>query len=143
MSQNLPTPIPIGSPHVANPPTFEPWTPGAGCKLRSDQRDYARRKLQCELWLIDAGAAAVFRCKTEDISDAGLLARAPVGYGIAVGQRYELRIAPDLTTPVKTAHMAPSLGYGTVTRTKLHVGDGGEDVVRFAVRFDVPQLLPV
>src|SRR5262245_43434453 len=79
--RELPTPIPIGSPHVATPPTFDRWGLGPWRAQRTDRRDYTRRMLACDLWLLDLSGQSVLRCKTDDISDAGLHATAPIGFG--------------------------------------------------------------
>ena len=143
MSSELPTPIPVGSPHVAKPPMFDRWGLGPGHADRRDQREYARRHVRCDLWLIDGASQAVLRCKTNDIADAGLHATAPIGFGLAVGQRFEARIAAAQTTGAMSAHLAASLGYATVIRTEIRVGDDKPDRVGCALRFDVPQLIPV
>jgi hypothetical protein len=143
MPANLPTPIPVGSPLPATPPAFDRWGIHPSRAARLDKRDYSRRKLSCDLWLIHAPSQCVFRCKTDDISDAGLHATAPIGYGLAVGQRYELRIAQLEHARAMSAPLARSLGYATVVRTEMHVHGDRLDRVGFAVRFDVPQLLPL
>jgi len=112
---------------------------------RLEQRDYARRSLACDVWLIDSHTRSVLRCKTEDICDAGLHATAPIGFGLAVGQRYEVRMAKtDGETPRGIpGSLGKSLGYATVIRTEMHVEGGRQDRVGFALRFDAPQLLPI
>ncbi len=141
MAVNLPLPIPVGSPHLAEPPIFERW--GLNKVRRLDKRDYSRRSLARDLWLIDNHAQSVLRCRTDDISDAGLHASAPIGFGLAIGQRYELRIARGELTRALPGHFGKSLGYATVIRTEMHIDDGRSDRVGFAVRFDVPQLIDV
>jgi len=143
MSPRLPTPIPVGTPRATSPPTFEPWRWGSGRTNRRERRDYARRQLACDLWLIDLESQSVLRCKTDDISDAGLCASAPIGFGLAVGQRYEVRIAPTPNAAPTSPHVASSLGYGTILRSGIEVLKDRSDRVGFAVRFDVPQLLPL
>ena len=143
MSTKLPTPIPVGSPHVTHPPQFDRWGLGPGRVGRKDLRDYARRKLACEVWIVDPTSQSVLRCKTNNISDAGLHATAPIGYGLAVAQRFEVRITGEATARTVSAHLAKSLGYATVIRTEILVSNDKPDRVGFAVRFDVPQLIPV
>lgn len=139
-SNNLPTPIPIGSPHIAKPPLFDRW--GLG-RNRTDRRDFTRRPITCDVWLLDLAGRSVLRCKTEDVSDAGLRATAPVGFGLAVGQRYQVRIANAEDAALVSEHLGASLGYGTVIRTAVKIVSRDQDRIGFAVRFDVPQLLPV
>jgi len=143
MPPGLPTPIAVGTPRAASPPTFEPWRWGSTRSNRRERRDYARRRVACDLWLIDLESQSVLRCKTDDISDAGLCASAPIGFGLAVGQRYEVRISSSSNAPPTSPHVAASLGYGTILRSGIEVLKDRQDRVGFAVRFDVPQLLPL
>ncbi|HWL92258.1 MAG TPA: hypothetical protein VNT79_01885 [Phycisphaerae bacterium] len=138
-----PTPIPLGSPYLKSPPMLDRKGVIADGKLPRDQRNYTRRDLDCNLWLIDSGAQSVVRCKTDDISDAGVFASAPVGYGLGVGQRYEVRIASAADFISSSPHQAPSLGYGTVIRLEVDLTKGESHRVGFAIRFDVPQLIPI
>lgn len=143
MTPNPPTPIPIGSPHLGKPPMFDRWGLLPGRLDRREQRSYSRRRLQLDLWLIDVGSQTVVRCKTDDVSDAGLHATSPIGYGLAIGQRFEARVANTGMIQQSSPQLAPSLGYATVVRLEMHAADREPHRVGFAIRFDVPQLLPV
>ncbi len=142
MSPNPLTPMPVGSPHVARPPLFDRWglLPGVN---RSEKRAYSRRAAALDVWFIDIAAKTVVRCKTDNICDAGLHATSPVGYGLAVGQRFEVRIANASVSKASSPDLAPSLGYATIVRLEIDVRRDGGHRIGFAVRFDVPQLLPV
>ena len=185
-AREIPMPIPVGAPHLESPPTFDRWGLGNWRANRLDRRDYTRREAVYDLWLIDLAGGSVLRCKTDDISDAGLHATAPIGFGLAIGQRWELRIANTadgrqlavegrrLAEAVRPAAFAPGapgvgtgndnvgpvhgaaspdhgrlgrfgqpLGYGTIIRTEILIVDGRSDRLGIAVRFDVPQLVPV
>lgn len=144
MHLDPPTPIPLGSAHLTVPPFFDRWGIASQRTESLEKRDYERKNTQCELWLIDVGSQSILRCRTDDVSDAGLHASAPVGFGLAVGQRYEIRLSPPSSglRPL-SEQWAKSLGYATVIRTEIRVGDDKPDRVGFAVRFDVPQLLPI
>ncbi len=133
----------VTSPHVAKPPMFDRWGLGPGHADKRDKREYSRRPVACDVWLIDAASQSVLRCKSNDISDAGLRALAPIGFGLAVGQRYEVRIAASDISGAMSAHLATPLGFGTVIRTEIRTGEDRPDRVGCAVRFDVPQLIPV
>ncbi len=143
MLSDPPRPIPLGSPHLGKLPMFDRWDRLPGDLNCRDHRVYTRRKLECDIWLIDLASETVVRCKTDDICDAGLYATSPVGYGLAIGQRYEVRIAGSTDTCRVTPHMAPSLGYATVVRTQMDVEGGDPHRIGFALRFDIPQLIPV
>lgn len=143
MSTNPLTPIPLGSPHIAEPPMFPRFGFGDLDRANQKRRSYSRRKIQCELFLIDRNTDTVLRCRTEDVSDAGLYATAPIGYGIGIGQRYELRIASGDAARASSAEMIPSLGFATVTRLEIDVQRGDSHRVGFSMKFDVPQLIPI
>ncbi len=143
MSSQPPTPIPVGSPHVRQAPMFQPvQTPWSDAD-RQEQRAYTRRSVACDLWLIDTGWQSVVRCKTANVSDAGLYGRSPIGYGLAIGQRYEVRVADTHAAGQIPPDLAPSLGYATVVRTELDVDSQNAHGIGFALRYDVPQLLPI
>ena len=143
MSTNPLTPIPLGSPHIAEPPMFPRFGYSDLDRDKVNKRSYSRRKIRCELFLIDRNTDTVLRCKTEDISDAGLYATAPIGYGLAMGQRYELRIACADSSGGASMEMVPSLGFATVTRLEIDVCRGDAHRVGFSMKFDVPQLIPI
>lgn len=143
MAANLPTPIPVGSPYVKSPPMLDRWGLLSGESLPRDQRNYARHGVECDIWLIDVSSQSVVRCRTTDISDAGVFATAPVGYGLGIGQRYEVRIASTAQYASTSPHQAPSLGYATIIRLEFEHDKSESHRVGFAIRFDVPQLIPV
>jgi hypothetical protein len=97
----------------------------------TDRRFESREPVNCDLWMVDHAGATVLRCRCLDASDSGMRLRAPLGYGVAEGQRYELRSHLPGTTP--------SSGFGlvgrrwaTVIRTQIHVG-AGEDHLEVGV----------
>ena len=143
MSMNPPTPIPLGSPHIAEPPMFPQFgyrdLDAAG---QSNRRRYMRRQVDCEIFLVDRQTNNVLRCRTDDISDAGIRATGPIGYGLAVGQRYEVRIASGRADRIASMEMIPTLGFASVARLEIDVQRGSHRV-GFALKFDVPQLIPV
>lgn len=143
MSMNPPTPIPLGSPHIAEPPMFPRFGFEDLERASRNRRNYVRRDLACEIFLVDRQTNNVLRCRTNDISDAGIRATAPIGYGLGVGQRYEVRIASGDADRVASAEMIPSLGFASVTRLEIDVRQGDGHRVGFALKFDVPQLIPV
>jgi hypothetical protein len=141
MATEIPTPFPIGSPHALTPPRIDRWRVSSS-RSRTDKRDYDRRKIQCDLWMSDIASRSVLRCKTDNISDAGIHASAPIGFGLSVGQRYEVRIADTSALVEGAKSLSSSLGYGTVIRTEIRLGGDRPDRVGFAMRFDAPQLIP-
>lgn len=51
----------------------EPREPVAGC-----------------LWMIDSQSSTILRCRCVEVSQNGMRLRVPAGYGVRVGQRYQL-----------------------------------------------------
>lgn len=107
----------------------------------NELRAHHRRPVRQDLWLTDIFGDTVFRCACTNLSAGGLYGTAPLGYGLAVGQRYELRLAPLNSVPGSLL-IGDSLGYGTIIRTHLRT-EGSEPSVSFALRFDTPQYLPL
>ena len=101
-----------------------------------ERRLETRSPLACDLWMIDHQGATVLRCHCMEVSRAGMRLRVPLGYGVAEGQRYELR------SHLPGAHGAAMLGlvssrWATVVRTQLCLGEQ-EDHVDVGVVLDVP-----
>ena len=89
----------------------------------------------CDLWMIDHHGSTVLRCRCVEVSENGMRLRVPLGYGVAEGQRYELRSHPP------GAHAPPPpLGlvgsrWATVVRTQLLLGEN-EDYLDIGVVLD-------
>ena len=104
----------------------------------SNNRDSCRRPFERDLWIIDGPSQLIVRCKTDNVSETGLHATAPIGAGLAVGKRFETHLAPE-NWRGGSPGVAPSLGYATVVRTDLPNAQPGR--VGFALHFDSPQRL--
>lgn len=102
-----------------------------------DRREIARWPAQCDVWLLDLEGMTVLRCQTDNVSSGGLHCTVPIGFGLAVGQRYELRIRRPNDDAVG-ARPAWAGCYGTIIRTRL-ITDGITDRLAVAVRFDSAQ----
>src|SRR5437870_5341533 len=63
-------------------------------ELNTDRRSHSRHELDHEIWLLDPARLNVVRAHAINISELGLYGSLPAGFGLAVGQRYEVRIAP-------------------------------------------------
>lgn len=143
MSPQPPMPIPVGSPHVRQRPMLDRWGLLSQDSKLIERRAYSRRKAGFDLWLIDTPSESVVRCKTNDVCDAGLHATSPIGFGLAIGQRFETRIADTKLADRSSPQLAPSLGYATIVRIELQADRGESHRIGFALRFDVPQLVPM
>jgi hypothetical protein len=88
-----------------------------------DRRLECRNFLDCDLWMIDHHGGTVLRCRCIDVSCNGMRLRVPLGYGVAEGQRYELR---SHLPGSRSAAMLGIVGsrWATVVRTQLVVGQG-------------------
>lgn len=90
----------------------------------SDRRHSARSDSHGEMWLISHEAGTVLRCRCDNASERGLHLIAPLGYGIAEGQQYELRAIHPGVQPIPG--FQPMCGpLGTIVHTE--VIEGGED----------------
>lgn len=104
----VPTPVPVPS-----------------AQALDERRTESREDLHCDLWMIDHHGCTVLRCQVLDVAPNGIRLKVPLGYGVAEGQRYELR------SHMPGARNGPSLGiigsrWGTVVRTRLVIGDGDD-----------------
>ncbi|MBN2446548.1 MAG: PilZ domain-containing protein [Phycisphaerae bacterium] len=100
----------------------------------TNRRLEAREELRCDLWMVDHNGATVLRCRCVDASEHGMRLRVPLGYGVAEGQRYELRSH----LPGSTANSSLGLAaqrWATVVRTQIHLG-GGDDHLDVGVVLD-------
>ncbi len=114
--------------------TTQPHTALDDPVLATERRLETRERLRADLWMVDHNGTTVLRCRCVDASEHGLRLRVPLGYGVAEGQRYELR-----------SHLpgvAPTPGFGivgqrwaTVVRTLIQVGFG-EDHLEVGVVLD-------
>ena len=80
--------------------------------------------------VIGVGAAEVFRCTTEDISENGLYVQVPLASGLRVGQRCEVMLSDD----------GGESHYATVVRTEP-IAKAPNPIVGAGLRFDQPLFL--
>lgn len=87
-----------------------------------------------------AGAEITGR-QVDNISEGGFRLTVPVGFGVAVGQRYEVLLCRDdhdgeANDCIGEGH------YATAVRTEIMLADdGNKDRVGVALRFDTPVVL--
>jgi len=105
--------------------------------LLDDRRELSRWPAQCDVWLLDLEGMTVLRCQTDNVSSGGLHCTVPIGFGIAVGQRYELRVRRP-NDDAAGARPAWAGCYGTIIRTRL-ITEGLTDRLAVAIRFDSVQ----
>lgn len=90
-----------------------------------ERRTERRQPINCCLWMIDHHGSTVLRCQCAEISPNGMRLRVPLGYGVAEGQRYELRSHLPGTRSFTSLGVIGSR-WATVVRTRLCVGDGSD-----------------
>ncbi len=103
----------------------------------AERRFEGRRDTSCELWMIDHHGSTVLRCRCREISKNGMRLRVPLGYGVAEGQRYELRSHLPGTSTTGNLGLVGSR-WATVVRTQLCLGEC-DDHLDVGVVLDVPQ----
>jgi hypothetical protein len=95
--------------------------------LASERRFEQRREVSCELWMIDHHGSTVLRCRCIEVSNNGMRLEVPLGYGVAEGQRYELRShLPGAMS--RTPLGLVSSRWATVVRTQLEIGSHDDHV---------------
>jgi len=104
-----------------------------------DRRDHLRRRAGFWVSLTALDGTEVFRSRADNVGEGGLHVTVPVGYGFAVGQRYEVLVGNG-----QTADEQPNLvgegHYATVVRTRL-LRVAGSDRIGLGLRFDQPVVL--
>jgi hypothetical protein len=93
------------------------------------------------LWLIDHEGETVLRCHCIEGSGSGMRLRVPLGYGIAEGQRYELRSHLPGTRPVEGFGLIGSR-WATVVRTDVCTA-ANEHHLEVGVVFDLTDRSPL
>ncbi len=103
-----------------------------------ERRSSERQQQDAEVCLISLRGCDVLRCRLHDVSEAGVYVSAPIGFGLAVGQRFEVLLGVDSSNEPNPRLLSPG-EYATVVRTRVDVGSDG-DSVGVALRFDRPHL---
>jgi len=95
-----------------------------------ERRAVPRVRKRVSAKVIGVGAAEVFRCSTDDISENGLYVRLPRSSGLRVGQRCEVILADDTDEGL----------YATVVRTEP-IAKGPTPLLGAGLCFDQPLFL--
>jgi hypothetical protein len=102
----------------------------------NEMRAAPRVPLQVDFHLIDRTGRTMLRCCSTNISRGGMYAAVPIGYGLAVGQCYEVRLRAQ-TDDIGPAPGAIVEGRAAVVWTELRL-DGGDDRLGVGLQFDRP-----
>jgi len=110
-----------------------------GAPPAGERRFEERRPVMCTLWMIDHHGSTVLPCRCIEVSNNGMRLRVPLGYGVAEGQRYELRSHPPGNRPATSLGLVGSR-WATVVRTQVLLGEQ-EDYVEVGVVLDHTEAL--
>jgi hypothetical protein len=99
-----------------------------------ERRSEPREPITGTLWMIDHYGSTVLKCECIEASPNGLRLRVPLGYGVAEGQRYELRSHLPGRGPMRGFDLIGSR-WATVVRTQVRLG-GDEDHLDVGVVLD-------
>ncbi len=110
---------------------------GAATATQNDRRLGPRRDGAYWASLLSLDGEEVIRCRPDNMGEGGMHFTAPIGYGFAVGQRYELLVGE---TDGSERHVVGEGHYATVVRTRFLMGEPG-DQVGVGLRFDQPVVL--
>jgi hypothetical protein len=102
--------------------------------LLHDRRAEAREPVSIVLWMVDHYGSTVLKCQCIESSPSGMRLRVPLGYGIAEGQRYELRSHLPGSHPVEGFGVIGAR-WATVVRTQVRLGED-EDHLDVGVLLD-------
>ena len=102
-----------------------------------ERRGEARQQVSGTLWLVDHHGSTVLRCQCMEVSNRGMRLRVPLGYGVAEGQRYELRSHLPGSQPVEGFGVVGSR-WGTVVRTQVRLR-GADDHHDVGVALDAAE----
>ena len=108
-------------------------------KCTPERRFEPRRPVVCELWMIDHYGSTVLPCRCVEISNNGMRLQVPLGYGVAEGQRYELRSHRPGSCSATSLGLVGSR-WATVIRTQLLLEDN-EDHLDVGVVLDHAEAL--
>jgi len=116
------------------------WT-GVADAPASERRSSVRRRGGAWASLVTLDGNPMLSCAVDDIGEGGLHVTSPVGYGFAVGQRYEVLLSRG-NEPSAESDFLGEGHYATIVRTKFmldrpEAGDG----MGIGMRFDQPVVL--
>lgn len=107
--------------------------------VEEDRRTSERVALRVSLKLLGLGSTNALPCTVSNVSAGGLFVHVPMGSGLEVGQRYEVKV-PAPRPPAQLAGIAGEGAYATVVRTK-QLAQEPAPLIGAAMRFDQPLVL--
>lgn len=101
----------------------------------TERRAEPRQPVSGTLWMIDHEGETILPCHCIETSSGGMRLRVPLGYGVAEGQRYELRSHLPGRRPVDGFGLVGSR-WATIVRTDPRVVEN-EDHLDVGVVLDM------
>jgi hypothetical protein len=105
-----------------------PYPPVTG---QGEQPAAVSASFLCDLWMIDHGGSTALHCRCLESSPDRMRLRAPLGYGLAEGQHYELCVQPPGARPPALFGLTDRR-WATVVEVRLCL-DETEDYVEVTV----------
>jgi hypothetical protein len=87
----------------------------------------------CDLWMIDYAGSTVLRCHCLESSPSGMRLRVPLGYGVGVGQRYELRAHLPGERPTAGVRLIGS-AWITISHARIPLTEDADHLDVHAIR---------
>ncbi len=105
-----------------------------------DRRNELRQRHGDSATLVALDGAELIKCSVDNIGSGGMHVTVPVGYGFAVGQRYEVVLGGSPSpSGIGSGYGGEGL-YATVVRTRIARGSPSGQV-GVGLRFDSPIIL--
>ena len=113
--------------------------PGIPSRLSRNGAE-SRSELACELWMLDHDGSTVLRCRCLESTSSGLRLRVPLGYGVGVGQRYEVRSHLPGQRPTAGASVIGS-AWITIVHLRILLTEDADHLDVHAVRDPLEDVL--
>lgn len=109
----------------------------------NDRRREPRENIPADLWMVDHAGETILKCRCNEVSEHGMRLSVPVGYGIAEGQRYELRSRMPGAGSADRGGFLDRSRWVRVVRTAVRL-DGAFGTIDIGVTFDdAAEMLPI
>ena len=101
-----------------------------------ERRSSPRQSCVRDVCLLSLRGYEILHCRLHDLSASGLYVSAPIGYGLAVGQRFEVLLG-DGAGPRPSPRLMSGGHRASVVRTRMALSPGG-DSIGVGLRFEQP-----
>lgn len=129
----------MSAPAVSDDTFIQADEAGEKLPVAYDRRIDLRERRMLWAGLVALDGAEMIRCTTDNIGPGGMHVTVPVGYGFAVGQRYEVLLSDDCEF-ARDGDEFDDGHYATVVRTQIAT-DLPTGKVSVGLRFDTPIII--